>query len=145
MEITRNPEKLPAAKKYVYDRLADGRFHPKVARIFPFAQAGGLQISRIECAGEESCDYCSLIHADAKLERPRLASFTVTVTGQQKDIRPSERRRQSKVNDRSAACTAYEILAITIRRTGEQQLEGGGSPEMAAVRPVVRGKWVRAS
>ena len=31
--------KLPAAKKYVYDRLADGRFHPKVARIFPFAQA----------------------------------------------------------------------------------------------------------
>ena len=38
MEITRNPEKLPAAKKYVYDRLADGRFRPKVARIFPFAQ-----------------------------------------------------------------------------------------------------------
>jgi len=38
MEITRNPEKLPAAKKYIYDRLADGRFHPKVAKIFPFAQ-----------------------------------------------------------------------------------------------------------
>jgi NADPH:quinone reductase-like Zn-dependent oxidoreductase len=38
LEITRNPEKLPAAKKYVYDRLADGRFHPKVAKIFPFAQ-----------------------------------------------------------------------------------------------------------
>jgi NADPH:quinone reductase-like Zn-dependent oxidoreductase len=38
MEITRDPEKLAAAKKYVYDRLADGRFHPKVARIFPFAQ-----------------------------------------------------------------------------------------------------------
>jgi NADPH:quinone reductase-like Zn-dependent oxidoreductase len=38
MEVTRSPEKLPAAKKYVYDRLADGRFHPKVARIFPFAQ-----------------------------------------------------------------------------------------------------------
>jgi NADPH:quinone reductase-like Zn-dependent oxidoreductase len=38
MEITRNPEKLPAAKKYVYDRLADGRFRPKVAKIFPFAQ-----------------------------------------------------------------------------------------------------------
>ena len=31
MEITRNLEKLPAAKKYVYDRLADGRFRPKVA------------------------------------------------------------------------------------------------------------------
>jgi NADPH:quinone reductase-like Zn-dependent oxidoreductase len=38
LEITRNPEKLPSAKKYVYDRLADGRFHPKVAKIFPFAQ-----------------------------------------------------------------------------------------------------------
>jgi NADPH:quinone reductase-like Zn-dependent oxidoreductase len=38
LEITRNPEKLREAKKYVYDRLADGRFHPKVAKIFPFAQ-----------------------------------------------------------------------------------------------------------
>ena len=37
-EITRNPEKLAAGKKYVYDRLADGRFHPKVAKTFPFAQ-----------------------------------------------------------------------------------------------------------
>ena len=38
MEITLNPDKLLAAKKYIYDRLADGRFHPKVAKIFPFAQ-----------------------------------------------------------------------------------------------------------
>ena len=38
MEITLNPDKLSAAKKYIYDRLADGRFHPKVAKIFPFAQ-----------------------------------------------------------------------------------------------------------
>jgi len=38
MEITRNPEKLAAAKKYVYGRLADGRFRPKIARTFPFAQ-----------------------------------------------------------------------------------------------------------
>jgi len=37
-EITRNPQKLPAAKRYVFDRLADGRFHPKVAKIFPFAR-----------------------------------------------------------------------------------------------------------
>jgi NADPH:quinone reductase-like Zn-dependent oxidoreductase len=36
--ITLDPEKLPAGKKYVYDRLADGRFHPKIAKIFPFAQ-----------------------------------------------------------------------------------------------------------
>lgn len=38
MSITRVPEKLALAKKYVYDRLADGRFHPKIAKIFPFAQ-----------------------------------------------------------------------------------------------------------
>ena len=38
MEITLNPEKLATAKKYVYDRLADGRFRPKIAKIFPFNQ-----------------------------------------------------------------------------------------------------------
>ncbi len=38
MEITSNPQKLELAKKYVYDRLADGRFHPKIAKTFPFAQ-----------------------------------------------------------------------------------------------------------
>jgi len=38
MEITRNPEKLPVAKKYVYERLADGRFRLKIAKVFPFAQ-----------------------------------------------------------------------------------------------------------
>ena len=38
MEVTRNPEKLAAAKKYVYERLADGRFHPKIAKRFPFTQ-----------------------------------------------------------------------------------------------------------
>lgn len=39
MEITRDPEKLAPAKKYVYDRLADGRFRPKIAKTFPFAQS----------------------------------------------------------------------------------------------------------
>ena len=34
-EVTQNPEKLAAAKKYVYDRLADGRFQPKIAKTFP--------------------------------------------------------------------------------------------------------------
>jgi NADPH:quinone reductase-like Zn-dependent oxidoreductase len=38
MEVTLNPEKLATAKKYVYERLADGRFHPKIAKTFPFAQ-----------------------------------------------------------------------------------------------------------
>lgn len=37
-EVTHDPEKLAAAKKYVYDRLADGRFRPKVAKTFPFSQ-----------------------------------------------------------------------------------------------------------
>ena len=37
MEFTRNPERLPAAKKYVYDRLADGRFQPKIAKTFALA------------------------------------------------------------------------------------------------------------
>jgi NADPH:quinone reductase-like Zn-dependent oxidoreductase len=38
MEITTSPDKLLAAKKYVYDRLQDGRFHPKIAKTFPFTQ-----------------------------------------------------------------------------------------------------------
>jgi NADPH:quinone reductase-like Zn-dependent oxidoreductase len=44
-EITRNPEKLPAANKCVYDRLADRRFHAKVARIFPFAQTARRRLA----------------------------------------------------------------------------------------------------
>jgi NADPH:quinone reductase-like Zn-dependent oxidoreductase len=38
MEITGHAELLKAAKKYVYDRLADGRFVPKIAKSFPFAE-----------------------------------------------------------------------------------------------------------
>jgi NADPH:quinone reductase-like Zn-dependent oxidoreductase len=38
MSITQSPEKLNAAKKYVFDRLSDGRFQPKIAETFPFAQ-----------------------------------------------------------------------------------------------------------
>jgi NADPH:quinone reductase-like Zn-dependent oxidoreductase len=38
MEITLNPGLAETAKKYVYDRLADGRFVPKVAKTFPFEQ-----------------------------------------------------------------------------------------------------------
>lgn len=38
MEFTQNPEKLAAAKQYVFDRLADGRFCPAIAKTFPFAQ-----------------------------------------------------------------------------------------------------------
>ena len=37
-EITGNPKLLEAAKKYVFDRLADGRFVPKIAKTFAFAQ-----------------------------------------------------------------------------------------------------------
>jgi NADPH:quinone reductase-like Zn-dependent oxidoreductase len=38
LAITQNPELLAKAKKYVFDRLADGRFVPKIAKTFPFAQ-----------------------------------------------------------------------------------------------------------
>ena len=38
-EITHSPEVINAAKKYIYDRLADGRFTPKIARTFPFARS----------------------------------------------------------------------------------------------------------
>ncbi len=37
-EITSHPELLEVAKEYVYDRLADGRFVPKIAKTFPFEQ-----------------------------------------------------------------------------------------------------------
>lgn len=37
-EITGSPAKLKDAKQYVYERLEDGRFKPKVAKTFPFAQ-----------------------------------------------------------------------------------------------------------
>ena len=35
-EITTRPERLAVAKKYVYDRLADGRFVPKIAKTFAY-------------------------------------------------------------------------------------------------------------
>ncbi len=38
-EIRREPELLKSAKQYVFDRLADGRFHPKIAQTFPLAQS----------------------------------------------------------------------------------------------------------
>ena len=37
-EITMDPALLTQAKKYVFNRLADGRFTPKIARTFPFAK-----------------------------------------------------------------------------------------------------------
>ncbi|HEY7095661.1 MAG TPA: zinc-dependent alcohol dehydrogenase family protein [Terriglobales bacterium] len=38
MEITLVPEKLAVAKKYIYERLGNGQFRPKIAKTFPFAQ-----------------------------------------------------------------------------------------------------------
>lgn len=37
-EITAQPEVAKAAKQYVFDRLKDGRFVPKIAKTFPFEQ-----------------------------------------------------------------------------------------------------------
>jgi NADPH:quinone reductase-like Zn-dependent oxidoreductase len=37
-EVTQNPALAEEAKNYVFDRLADGRFEPKIAQTFPFAQ-----------------------------------------------------------------------------------------------------------
>lgn len=37
-EVTNDPALFDKAKKYVVDRLADGRFSPKIAKTFPLAQ-----------------------------------------------------------------------------------------------------------
>jgi NADPH:quinone reductase-like Zn-dependent oxidoreductase len=37
-EIRRDAKVLEVAKKYIYDRLADERFKPKIARTFPLTQ-----------------------------------------------------------------------------------------------------------
>ena len=37
-ELTQNAPAFQAAKKFIYDRLADGRFVPKIAKSFPFEQ-----------------------------------------------------------------------------------------------------------
>jgi NADPH:quinone reductase-like Zn-dependent oxidoreductase len=40
-EITTMPERLATAKKYVFDRLADGRFVPKIAKTFAYKDTVG--------------------------------------------------------------------------------------------------------
>ena len=37
-EVIHDPAALQTAKKYIYDRLVDGRFLPKIAKVFSFAQ-----------------------------------------------------------------------------------------------------------
>ena len=39
MELVPQPAVMETATKYIYDRLADGRLKPKVAKTFPFAQS----------------------------------------------------------------------------------------------------------
>lgn len=39
MELHPRPDVMQTATKYIYDRLADGRLKPKVAKTFPFAQS----------------------------------------------------------------------------------------------------------
>jgi NADPH:quinone reductase-like Zn-dependent oxidoreductase len=37
-ELRHRPDLLRIAKQYVFDRLEDGRFEPKIAKTFPLAQ-----------------------------------------------------------------------------------------------------------
>ena len=37
-EVTKDHVVLERAKQYIYERLADGRFKPKIAKVFPFAE-----------------------------------------------------------------------------------------------------------
>jgi NADPH:quinone reductase-like Zn-dependent oxidoreductase len=39
LEIRRDPQLLKITKQYVFDHLANGRFHPKIAKTFPLAQS----------------------------------------------------------------------------------------------------------
>jgi NADPH:quinone reductase-like Zn-dependent oxidoreductase len=39
MELRRDPAVLKTAMKYTFDRLQDGRFHPKIAKTFPLAES----------------------------------------------------------------------------------------------------------
>jgi NADPH:quinone reductase-like Zn-dependent oxidoreductase len=41
LEVIRDPALFTKAKKYVFDRLADRRFVPKIAKTFPFAETVG--------------------------------------------------------------------------------------------------------
>lgn len=55
LEINSVPERLSAAKRYIYERLQDGRFKPIIAKVFPFQEAAqayqymqsGAQIGKI--------------------------------------------------------------------------------------------------
>ena len=38
-EFRNRPAVIEVAKKYIYERLVDGRFTPKIAKTFPLAQA----------------------------------------------------------------------------------------------------------
>ena len=38
MHLHQHPDTLAEAQKYVYDRLEDGRFVPKIAKTFPLSQ-----------------------------------------------------------------------------------------------------------
>jgi NADPH:quinone reductase-like Zn-dependent oxidoreductase len=44
-EVNRDPELSRAAREYVFDRVSDGRFVPKIAKTFPFAQTADAPIA----------------------------------------------------------------------------------------------------
>ena len=70
MEIRRDAAALKTATKYVYDRLADGRFVPEIAKTFPLEQAAdAYRYLESECAKVSASRGGVVITKSGNLER----------------------------------------------------------------------------
>jgi len=58
LQVTHDPAIAAKAKKYVFDRLAEGRFVPRIARTFSLhADNEALPVPGIESAGGQSWSF----------------------------------------------------------------------------------------